>query len=165
MSEKPSEVLNQILTSPDCEASKIRDCDEVLTQIFRRLLVLRRPRSNSTWRRMLVNYVKRMIAAGQQMKSPSSERGNLSKAFTSPYITIRTFNRAMQFLEMSEYKLILEAKDKNGKPLRVESDLIKFSVPTPITDREIEEVEEDLESVHHHGPIPRPGDLVEDVED
>jgi len=164
MADKPSEVLEQILSSPDCEAGKIRDCDEVLTQIFRRLLVLRRPK-RKTWRQMLVSYVKRMIAAGQQMKSPSSERGNLSKAFTSPYITIRTFNRGMQFLEIPEYRLILEAKDKEGKFVRVESDLIQFSAPTPVTEREIEEVEDDLDSVPKYGKNPRPGDLVIDDQD
>lgn len=164
MAEKPTEVLEQILASPDCEASKIRDCDEVLTQIFRRLLVLRRPK-RKTWRQMLVSYVKRMIAAGQQMKSPSSERGNLSKAFTSPYITIRTFNRGMQFLEMSSYKLILEARDKDGKPIRVESDTIQFSIPTPVSEHEIEEVDADLDSAPKFGKVPRPGDLVVKDED
>ena len=164
MAEKPSEVLDQILASPDCEASKIRDCDEALTQLFRRLLVLRRPK-RKTWRQMLVSYVKRLIAAGHQMKSPSSERGNLSKAFTAPYITIRTFNRGMQFLEMSEYKLILEAKDKEGKPVRVETDLIRFSSPTPVTEHEIQEVEADLDSAPGFGKIPRPQDLVVKDED
>lgn len=158
--EKPSEKLEQILASPDCKASEIRDCDEILSQLFRRLLVRRRM-TKKKFRQSMVGYVKRLVENDPTIASPSSERGNLIKAFTNPYITIRSFNRAMQFLELSDYKLVLQGHDKEGNPVQVETDIVRFAErPDPMSTGELDEVQSETDRSRTAGEHPFADDLI-----
>lgn len=160
MNEKPTDLLRKMLASPDCRASDIRDPNEILGQLARRVFAANPP-TQQQWRANMADYVRRMMETDPSFTTPSSERGNLNRAFTNPYLTIRSFIRAMDFHKIRNFRLELIAEDRNGKIIHVSSDTVRFTEETSVTSAdEHEEVENEVRRANQARPNPQASDVI-----
>lgn len=70
------------------------------------------------WSYLLNDYVRKQAPHFQNRRDMTSLRGNLNKEFTRKTMTWKVFCKALMFLQVVRFKLIIEAEYSNGKIVR-----------------------------------------------
>lgn len=123
--KKASENLERMFSTNEYGAGDIRDQHGILSQLFRRLLFQSRFNKRN-WARYLNDYIRAIGVSEASFRIRTNEKGNLTKALSNKYMTIRTFIKAMKFAKVRKFKLIIEAELENGKIVRAESNEVEF---------------------------------------
>lgn len=111
------------------------DADGVLTRLFRNMcydLTNNQYFTVSAWNRMLNKYLDDVEKTNPDINR-QNERGNFHKALNAPRMTWKTFFKALKFLGIVKFRIIIEAQREDGS-LSVHSTSVSFNT----TQRDVE---------------------------
>lgn len=121
---KPHTAMEKLFKQEDYGADDIRDHNGILAQLFRRCLrVANFNRRN--WPRYLNDYINSTSDSRVSFRTRTNDKSNLTKALCNPYMTIRSFIRAMAFLKVRRFRITLSATLENGEEIVVSSDIVE----------------------------------------
>lgn len=134
--------LRDLLHSPDRGVGKTSSIPTVLSTLFGELVVSLGMELNS-WTQYIKDYAVREAIHRNNPRDIASIRGNLNKEFLRKTMTWKVFVKAMMFLKIRRFRIIIIAQVENGKVIEV-SQLVDFNTATtpPKTFPILEEIEQ-----------------------
>lgn len=86
----------------------------VLSGLFQKILIEREIKP-AKWDSLINDYAKAEVSHRDNRRDMASIRGNLNKEFLRPTMTWKVFCKAMMFLHVRRFKIIILAEHEDGK--------------------------------------------------
>lgn len=112
------QTLRDLLHNPDRGVGKTSSIPTVLTTLFKEL-VLSMGMGHELWYTYIKDYALREAIHRNNPRDIASIRGNLNKEFLRKTMTWKVFVKAMMFLKVKRFRIIIVAQFENNKVVEV----------------------------------------------
>lgn len=106
--------LRDLLNMPDRGVGRTSGITGILSRLFRKML-MDFGIDIHQWRFLMEEYIRGESKNQMNLRDRTSIRGNLTKEFLNSRMTWKVFCRAMMFLKITEFKIVIIAVSESGR--------------------------------------------------